>query len=213
MLNVTFPLEIPGAGKLGIGIGAGIVNFGMTPEWVPPTNGFDPTLPSAYAATSLDLNFGLYFKGTQDYYVGISSTHLSESRLGSAGSAFTASDYNTARHYYIMGGKTFRSFLGSDGDIETNALFRTDFVKASVDINARYLWNNLLYGGLTYRTSDAIAIMVGGHPIQNLTIGYSYDITTNKLSSVSKGSHEILLKYCYYLPPIPIQKSKHPRWL
>jgi hypothetical protein len=90
---------------------------------------------------------------------------------------------------------------------------RTDLVKFSADINARYIWNNIAYGGLTYRISDAIGIMVGWNPIKNLTVGYSYDVTINKLSNVSKGSHEILLKYCYKLPPIPIATSKHPRWL
>ena len=92
-------------------------------------------------------------------------------------------------------------------------LLRTDLVKVSADINARYLWKDIAYGGLTYRTSDAIAIMLGYSPIKNLTVGYSYDISVNKLSSVSRGSHEIMVKYCHFLPPVPIQKSKHPRWL
>jgi hypothetical protein len=86
-------------------------------------------------------------------------------------------------------------------------------VKLSADINARYVWRNKAYGGLTYRTSDALAVMFGYKPSKDLTIGYSYDVSVNRLAGVSRGSHEIMLKYCYYLPPAPIQKSKHPRWL
>jgi hypothetical protein len=98
-------------------------------------------------------------------------------------------------------------------------------VKLSADLNARFMYEDLAYGGLTYRTTDAIAVMLGARPFKlinrgsgstpmdNLLIGYSYDITTNELSSISRGSHEMLVKYCYYLPPVPIQKSKHPRWL
>jgi len=119
--------------------------------------------------------------------------------------------YNTARHYYLMGGKTFNNI--GDGVIETNAIVRTDLVQLSADVNARYIWKQKAYGGLTYRVSDAVAVMLGYNPINNFTVGYSYDISINKLSSISRGSHEILVKYCYYLPPIPIQKSKHPRWL
>jgi len=211
MLNYAFPLEIPGAGKLGIGIGVGMMNFSMNPEWVPPTTINDPTLPSAYSAINVDLNFGIYFKGVQDYYVGISSTHLSESSLVSDANPLNVTTYNTARHYYLMGGKTFNNI--GDGVIETNAIVRTDLVQLSADVNARYIWKQKAYGGLTYRVSDAVAVMLGYNPINNFTVGYSYDISINKLSSISRGSHEILVKYCYYLPPIPIQKSKHPRWL
>jgi hypothetical protein len=66
---------------LGIGVGVGIINFGMNPNWVPPTTNPDPSLPVGFSATNLDMNFGLYFKGNQDYYVGFSSTHLNETLL------------------------------------------------------------------------------------------------------------------------------------
>lgn len=210
LLNYSYPLEIQNAGTLGIGLGLGMVNFGMNPNWVPPTTNPDNSLPTGFGATNLDLNFGLYFKGLQDYYAGISSTHLSQSVLSETVSGVNNA-YQTARHYYIMGGKKFRNVAG--GDIDANVLMRTDLVKFSADINARYIWRDIAYGGLTYRTSDAVAIMLGWVPITNMTVGYSYDITMNKLSSVSRGSHEILLKYCYLLPPPPVQKSKHPRWL
>ena len=220
VLNYSYPLEIPGAGTLGIGVGVGITNFGMSPEWEPPVTMNDNTLPTGFADTKLDANFGLYFKGDQGYYVGLSSTHLPASTFESNDA--TPITYNSARHYWVMGGYQYPQPIGP-GKIETNFLLRTDLVKASADINFRYNWQNMAYGGLTYRTSDAIGIMVGAQPLKimnndtspldNFVVGYAYDVNINKLSNVSRGSHEILLKYCYYLPPVPIQKSKHPRWL
>lgn len=212
LLNYSYHLDLGSVGVLGAGVGLGIVNIGMNPEWVPPTTYNDPSLPSAFSNTKFDLNFGLYFKGNDNYYVGISSTHLTESRLEDQ-DVTNPTGYNTARHYYVMGGKSFPEIGGSNGDLELNAMMRTDFVKFSADVNARYVWNNMLYGGLSYRVSDAVSVMVGYMPLRNMTVGYAYDITTNKLSSVSRGSHEIMLKYCYYLPKAPIQTSKHPRWL
>jgi type IX secretion system PorP/SprF family membrane protein len=210
LLNYAYPLRLGNAGTLGIGAGVGIVNFGMSPVWVPPTTTVDNSLPVGFSATNLDLNFGLYFKGNQDYYVGLSSTHLNESLL-KKNVGVISQEYQVARHYYLMGGKKFRGVLG--GDLDAQVLVRTDLVKVSADINVRYLWKDIAYGGLTYRTVDAVGIMLGWMPIKNLTIGYSYDVTTNKLASVSRGSHEILLKYCYFLPTPPITKSNHPRWL
>lgn len=212
LLNLSYPLNIRGVGKLGIGVGIGIVNFGMSPEWVPPTTLADQSLPGAFSGTNLDLNFGLYFKDESDtYYAGLSSTHLSESTL--AGVTLSGSapiTYTTSRHYYAMGGYNFKQI--GDGDIQTNVLMRTDLVKFSADINARYLWKNMAYGGLTYRTSDAIGIMAG-LSYGNFTFGYSYDITINKLSSISRGSHELMFKYCYFLPPPPVTITRNPRWL
>jgi type IX secretion system PorP/SprF family membrane protein len=213
LLNYSFPIEFGNAGVLGLGVGVGIMNYGMNPDWVPPMTMNDPTLPTEFAATNLDMNFGAYFKGN-DYYVGVSSTHLSESLLEQSvavsGATLTQS-YQTARHYYLMGGYKMRNVGG--GDIDGNLLVRTDLVKFSADINARYIYQDKYYGGLTFRTSDAIALMLGYKPLKDLTVGYSYDITVNKLSTISRGSHELLVKYCVYIPEPKIQKSRHPRWL
>lgn len=210
LLNASFPVAVPGYGRLGLGLGVGMINFGMSPVWVPPTTAIDPTLPVGFSATNLDLNFGVYWKGDNDYYVGLSSTHLNESLLKQTVGTISQT-YQTARHYYIMGGKKFLDVAG--GDIDAQMLMKTDFIKMQVEFNARYMWRGIAYGGLNYRTSDAISLMAGWMPVRNVTIGYAYDITTNKLSGISKGSHEILLKYCYLLPPPPITKSNHPRWL
>lgn len=210
LLNYSYPIEVPGSGKLGIGVGVGIINMGNSPVWEPPTTTVDNALPVGFAATNLDLNFGVYWKGSTDYYVGLSSTHLSESVLTQDG-VTDPYKYHTRRHYYLMGGKKFLDVLG--GDIDANMLVRTDFVKVSADINVRYIWNQMAYGGLTYRNADAIGVMLGFMPMTNFTVGYNYDITMNKLNDVSRGSHEILLKYCYFLPPPPVTKSNHPRWL
>jgi type IX secretion system PorP/SprF family membrane protein len=208
LLNYSYPLQLPGYGTLGIGVGVGIMNFGLNPNWEPPQTLVDPSLSTAWSATALDMNFGLYFKADDDYYVGFSSTHLTEALLQD--NAATSNNFRSARHYYLMGGKTFRGI--GPGDIEANAMLRTDFIKTSFELNGRYFWNDL-YGGMSFRTSDAIALLVGYRPLPDLTVGYGYDITLNKLAGISKGSHEILLKYCFYIPPPPIAKSKHPRWL
>jgi type IX secretion system PorP/SprF family membrane protein len=214
LLNYSYPIQIGRAGVLGIGVGLGIMNFGMDPTWVPPTTLDDPSLPTGFAATSFDANFGVYFQA-KNYYAGISSTHLSESDIASDPTNL-AESFQTARHYYLMGGYIFKDAFGSGNNIDAQMLVRTDLLEFSVDLNARYmmeLGGNPAYGGLTFRTSDAVAVMIGYSPIRNFNLGYSYDINIHKLASVSRGSHEMMLKYCYFLPPPPKTKARHPRWL
>jgi type IX secretion system PorP/SprF family membrane protein len=220
LLNYSYPIQIGRAGVLGVGVGVGIMNYGLNPDWIPPTANPDASLPAGFAATSLDANFGLYFNG-KDFYAGISSTHLSASLLEqnvTVNNVSFAQSYQTARHYYIMGGKQFKKVGGPKGTIDAQLLLRTDLVKFSGDLNVRYLHSlnggKQVYGGITARSSDALAIMAGYTPIPKLTVGYSYDMTLlNKLSSISRGSHELVVKYCYYLPPPPKQNARHPRWL
>jgi len=217
LLNYSYPITIGNNGTLGIGVGVGIINYGMNPDWVPPTTMNDPDLPQGFAATNLDANFGLYYSG-KDFNVGFSTTHLSETLLKQSvtfNGATLDQNYQTARHYYLMGGKTFKKVLS--GDIDAQVLLRTDLVKFSADINARYIYSlqgdKQLYGGLTVRTSDAFAIMIGYTPISQLTVGYSYDLTLNKLANISRGSHELVVKYCMFLKYKPVPSARHPRWL
>jgi type IX secretion system PorP/SprF family membrane protein len=212
VLNIGYPIRIGNAGVLQPGIGVGMINMSYSPSWVPPTTAFDNSLPVGFGATGFDLNFGLYWKGTQDYYVGISSTHLPATSLSKKIGTNTY-DYRSARHYYLMGGKKFVGLIGQNGDLDAQLIVQTDFIKTSATINARYIYRNMLYGGLAYRLSDAVGIMVGWVPFRNFTVGYNYDITINRFASISRGSHEILLKYCYMIPPPKTSKSSHPRWL
>lgn len=227
-LNASYRFNISGYGRLGVGVGLGLFNLGMSPTWVPPVTQIDPSLPQGFSDNKFDLNGGLYWAGDQDYYVGISSTHLTAPQLSDetgipvGGTTPSTVTYDAARHYYLMGGKKFEDLISIDWHLDANAMLRTDLVKYSADLNARAMYKDLAYGGLTYRTSDAIAVMLGARPVKlsnpgtmldNLLVGYSYDITINKLAGISRGTHEVMIKYCYYLPPIPIQKSKHPRWL
>lgn len=215
LLNYSYPISLGNVGTLGAGIGVGLISYAMNPNWIPPQTMNDPSLPGTdFSAMSLDMNFGLFLKGN-NYYAGLSSTHLSESELLGSSSGLGTVGYNTARHYYLMGGYKLPNV--GNGALDFNLMARTDLVKYSLDINTRYFLkkdgNELGYAGLTYRTSDALGIMLGYNAFKSFTVGYSYDLTLNKLSSISRGSHEMFVKYCYYLPIPPKTYSTHPRWL
>jgi len=215
LLNYSYPISLGNVGVLGAGIGVGMMSYAMNPSWIPPQTLNDPSLPgNDFSAISLDLNFGLYLKG-RNYYAGLSSTHLSESEMLGSATGIGVAGYSTARHYYFMGGYKLPNI--ASGALDFNLMMRTDLVKYSVDINSRYFFKKdskeFGYVGLTYRTSDAIGIMLGYNAFKNFTCGYSYDITVNKLSSISRGSHEFFVRYCFYLKNPPKTYSTHPRWL
>jgi len=209
-LNLSYKIKLPNSDFISVGVGAGIVNVGMNPTWVPPQTPNDNLLPVGFAATGLDLNFGIFYKSQQNFYVGLSSTHLSQSILTSSVSNLMT--YNTARHYYLMGGWRKDQLFG-DFDLDLNTLLRTDANKFSFDLSARLFFQNKFYGGLGYRSSDAVLVLLGMEVTPNLTIGYSYDFTTNRFANISWGTHEIMLRYCRPIPVPPPTIHKNPRHL
>lgn len=209
-LNLSYKIRLPNSDFISVGAGIGLVNMGMSPTWIPPTQDFDNILPMGFAATNFDLNFGIFYRSQQNFYVGISSTHLTESILASPTSALMT--YNTARHYYLMGGWRKNNIL-SNWDLDINTLMRTEFNKFSFDLSARMFFQQRIYGGVGYRNSDAVLILLGMEVIPNLTVGYSYDITTNRFANISWGTHEIMLRYCRPIPIPPPTIHKNPRHL
>ncbi len=205
-LNYSYHLPME-TGSLGIGLGLGLVSYGMSPNWVTPDNNMqDQSLPQAVSETNFDANFGVYYLDMSGWYAGLSSTHLPAMEL-------TQLNFNTARHYYAMGGyRMDKAFDINELDLEGNLLMRTDLVALSADINVRAIWDDMFYGGLTFRPNDAVGIMAGMN-YDAFTFGYSYDITANRFSDISTGSHELMVRYCYPLPPIPVTKSRTPVYL
>lgn len=206
-LNYSYPVML-GDGVLGIGAGVGLVSYGMRPEWVTP-DGMpeDASLPQTANEMNLDANFGLYYMHNEGWYAGLSATHLPAAELEML-------NFQTARHYFTMGGYKWKAPFSAvpEIDLDFNAMTRTDLVKFSADLNVRAIYEDMFWGGVTFRPSDAVGLMAGIE-LNGLMIGYSYDITANKLATISRGSHEILMKYCHFLPPPPITKSRNPRYL
>jgi type IX secretion system PorP/SprF family membrane protein len=219
-LNYSHHFNI-GGGTLGVGVGVGLMSFGLNPVWVPPSTLNDPTLPGSSSAMTFDANFGIYYRST-DWYAGLSSTHLPAPVLSGTPLIGTGNvQYNEARHYYLMGGYTFRGVGSPNGDLDVQGMMQTDVVKYSVNINARYIYDGRMYGGLGFRNSDAISVLLGFKFLDKTQpgkyqffgwAGYSYDLTIGKIASISKGTHEMAVKFCY-IPVLPVTKHKNPRWL
>lgn len=242
-LNYSFHLEIPNKGHLSAGLALGIENVGFDPKWNGPTTGWgnsalDATLPTGASGTGLDVNFGLHWTGKDEkYYAGLSATHLTQPTLNNV-------NFTKARHYYVMGGYNisndddFAYFLPAGMRITPSVLFKTDAVAGILDFNIMMnQWmqggNNGFYAGLTYRHTDAFAILLGfqmklyttssvsvtsgldsgtlgqiGRKSDPdvLKIGYSYDVMTGPLSEYGFGSHELVLNYCMFAPAAAIHR-------
>jgi len=201
-----------GVGDLGIGISAGILQKSINAAWVTPdgTPAADDLSIAVSGANGLvpDINFGVFYQQNQ-MYMGISATHLYAPDL-------TELNISNAKHFWITAGYDYG--MGPDLKLRPSILAKSDAASTQLDVNINVLYKSMIWGGVSYRVSDAIAPMVG---YQNndvgggtLRIGYAYDVTTSQIKGYSNGSHDIMVNYCFNLDkPKPLQKSKNPRFL
>lgn len=220
LVQLCYARHIPTSyGILSVGASLGIINVGFSPQWVPPTNAYDANLPISTSGTGFDMNFGLYWHGTTaPYYVGLSSTHLLPPNLKKV-------SYSVARHYYVVAGYDFDLGyqIGSKNKflLKPSVLVKADGATSIFDFNimadyylstSAYLW-----GGVSYRMSDGIPIMLGygfapgNRPSDHwLKFGYSFDIMTNPLNTYGKGTHELMVNYCMFPPPPVVPRHGNP---
>lgn len=193
-----------GPGTLGIGIDIGMIQKKITADWIAPEPGrIDPSIPGSYGAAAsnpnfgkvtYDVGFGAFYQIPNNFYVGISSTHLPAQTLTGDGSL----KFEVSRHYYFMAGKTFQ--INKWNKITPNVLVKSDLNASSVDLNLTYMWSDMIWGGGSYRVgSGAAAAMLGYQQRFNGTtmvrIGYSYDFAAS--AQFKYGSHEIILGVCF----------------
>lgn len=191
-----------GPGSLGIGLDAGMLNKSFGTGFIAvddPT--LDPSIPnSGTSASTFDLGVGLYYNIPNKMYVGISTLHLTASELKDVADAGGAGalNYAQSRHYYIMAGYDWDINGSGKWVLKPSILAKTDAASTQLDINALIMYNNLLWGGVSYRIEDAIAVLAGVNipQLPGLKIGASYDITTSTLGDYSNGSLEFMIKYC-----------------
>ncbi len=187
-----------GFGDFGIGFQAGFLDKTIDFEQFRPINEGDPALTGASdeSAMFIDLGFGAFYKS--DYWwAGLSFAQMLESsREIGQGDAV----YELKRHAYLTGGMSFPWPNNPSFVVSPSVLLKTDINSIQMDFNTLVTYNQRVWGGLSYRHDDAVAVFLGLN-IDQISIGYSYDITTSLIGrhGRSYGSHEILLQYCFDL--------------
>ena len=154
---------------------------------------------------ALDLAFGLYYS-TDQFYVGITSTHLLAPTLKLDENMEMKVDrmYNLTAGYNIL----TRNPLF---ELQPSLFVQTNLQMAVGDITARVVYNKMYNGGLGVRINDMAGvnavIFYLGADIKRIRFGYAYDFPTSVISKI--GSHELMLSYRVELEKPKGKRNKH----
>lgn len=182
-------------GKLSLGANATFNNYRARWNELTLNDGNDRALTSN-PDNVMSPNFGLgAYYYAEKFYVGISVPHLLNSSLSEnfklAGKELVARQY---KHYFFTMGGIFK--VTENIKFKPSLLFK--YVRNApfqADFNAAILMKEALWLGVSYRTGDAVSVMVEYMFTKGLRVGYAYDITLTELSNYSSGTHEIMVGF------------------
>lgn len=138
-----------------------------------------------------DVSAGIWLYGPR-FFAGASAQQLLQNPIGFSDDP---ENYNLGRkvpHVFVTAG--YKVYLGDDFAAMPSALLKVvSPVPASIDLNLKLAYKDRFWVGGSFRKNDAFAGMAGFNIGSFMNIGYSYDLTTSGLNTVSNGSHEIVL--------------------
>ncbi|MCE5348062.1 MAG: type IX secretion system membrane protein PorP/SprF [Bacteroidales bacterium] len=165
----------------------------------------DPLLNSYDRSVFIpDFNFGASFT-TSKYYVGFSMSNLLRGSLIFADTSETGR--NELGHFFLTGGVKF--VLNSDWKVEPSAFIKSSdmlFKSIQADITARAYFKDDYWAGVSWRTNDAIILLLG-LKYDRFYFAYAYDFTLTDIRSQSFGSHELTLAVKFG------ESARRYRWL
>jgi type IX secretion system PorP/SprF family membrane protein len=151
-----------------------------------------------------DFNFGASYT-TTDYYIGFAMSNMLRGSLVFGNS----SDNRTGElgYYYLTGGYNFP--LDRNWTIKPSAFIKSsDMVLNSmqVDLTTRLYYRDDYWAGLSWRTNDAIIVMMGLR-YQRFYFAYAIDIELTDIRKKTLGTHELTAAFKFG------ESARRYRWL
>lgn len=192
-IDATYAYHLGITDKLNVSVGvmAGVDRVSLNTSLVTLENPLDPAIANGNNSQwKPDLGVGIWAYSS-NYYIGASVRQLLKEPLY-FGTSNTYTQSTTVPHFFFTAG--YKIFLTDEITLMPSAMVKLiNPVPVSYDINMKLSFGDRLWVGGSYRHDDSFAAMAGVNISSLINLGYSYDITTSNLRTVSNGTHEIVI--------------------
>lgn len=197
--NLTYAYHIGLTEKTSIaaGFGLGINQVGLDATKV--NFGKIAVDPAVYSSGELKkikpvINAGIYLYSSS-FFLGVSALQVTEQKVSFANDSVKFRDGSAILpHLFMTAG--LRLLVGDDFNFIPSVMVKHfSATPTQMEFNAKLQYHDLLWVGASYRSTDAVAGMVGLNLSNKMQLGYSYDYTTSKLNNFSNGSHEFMIGF------------------
>ena len=194
-----------GVGQIGMGMSVGMFQSGLDGTKLNAAQAGDNAIPlSSVSGSKLDIGAGIYYN-TQDVYIGISSSHMTEPVVEWSDGA----NYPLARHYFLIAG--YYHELNPLLSLNPSIYLKSDGATSQLDINTNLIYNNKMWGGVSYRLDEGLSLLAGMNVNEDFRFGLAYDVT---MINAMSNSLEFMLGYNFKIKTKKVMsKYKNPRFL
>ena len=195
--NISVTTDI----RLSMDLSAGILQYkidGTKADFIEGIDDDDPALPKAIISRWVpDAALGIYAYHTK-YYVGFSATQLLNNYVTKRTTEFNGAELGLNKlksHFYLMGG--YIHTINREWRIEPGAVI-SKVVPApfQLEIYAKAIYKNMAWAGLSFRTQDAVSLVLGYIHDRKIFFGYAVDLAVTDMRIYNKvGSHEVFIGF------------------
>ncbi|OKS89268.1 PorP/SprF family type IX secretion system membrane protein [Mucilaginibacter polytrichastri] len=178
--------------NLSVGVSAGVSHVGLNTADITLETTNDPAITNGIASQwKPDLGAGIWLY-TANFYIGASAQQLIKQNLYFSTNTSTYNQSQTVPHYFFTSG--VKLFVSDDVSFMPSVMLKViKPVPVSYDITGKLAFRDRFWIGGSYRHNDSFSALAGFNISSLINVGYSYDITTSALNTVSNGTHEIVI--------------------
>ncbi|GAA4085938.1 type IX secretion system membrane protein PorP/SprF [Mucilaginibacter panaciglaebae] len=178
--------------NLSVGVSAGMNHILLNTSEITLATPLDPAISNGNNSQwKPDLSIGTWLYSA-DFYVGISVQQLLKQNLYFSTSTTAVDVSKTVPHFFFTAGT--KLYASDDVTLLPSILVKEiQPVPLTYDLNLKASFQDKFWLGGSYRHNDSFGILAGFNLSSFINVGYSYDITTSSLNTVSNGTHEIVI--------------------
>jgi type IX secretion system PorP/SprF family membrane protein len=189
----AYKIKISEKSKLSFGLQAGVTNFVARYSELTSKDPNDPNISQTdVSGYSPSFGAGLYYY-SEKFYLGLSSPFLVNNLLKSQQ---ISNNFRLTSTYFLTSGVVLK--LSDAIKVKPSTLIKyTSGAPLQIDLNANFLLQDVLWLGASLRNFSSVNFLVQFNVNEQLRIGYDYDMNLNKVSTLYRGSHEIMINYFF----------------
>jgi type IX secretion system PorP/SprF family membrane protein len=188
----AYNIAVTGDIRLSMGIAASLLQFRIDGTQLNPKDVSDPAILDMTSTSYMpDAGIGAYLYA-EEFYVGLSVAQLLNNNVRIFENK---NGLNRLKTQVNLTG-AYRFQVDRDWSLEPSVMIKAAAPREfGFDITARTEWRKMVWGAVSYRYHEAIAILLGYSYEEILFFGYAYDIGITSLRKYNTGTHEIMIGY------------------
>ncbi|CAN5463184.1 type IX secretion system membrane protein PorP/SprF [soil metagenome] len=190
-ISYAYHIGLPNA-KLSLGVRSGVFSQAIDFNKYIAVNPSDPLLQGGKESQLRpDLAVGVFYRGER-IFGGLSYNHILKAEFDFGINNLRNSLTN---HMYLTAGYDYQ--LNYNFVLTPTVLVKTDLNTYIFDVSLMGTYNNKIWGGVSFRQSDAAIALLGYSLLKDnsLRVGYSFDYIIRAQEAKEPTSHEIMLSY------------------